>query len=187
MHQERDSVFGFYARYEMRDTKHKKAFTLVEILIVVVLLAVMAAIIIPTVGNATTLAKDSALGCDLRMLRRYVLVYKSQHLEVGPGYPNGATDQTPTEQAFVEQMTMSTDVSGQTAPRGTPGFDRGPYLLRIPENPFNSKTTVQMLADGEDFPVEADGSHGWMYRAVTLEVRADNIGSDQNGKRYYDY
>ena len=95
------------------------AFTLVEILVVVVLLGVVAAIVIPTASSSTTSAKESALAHDLQMLRRYVLVYKSQHLEVAPGYPNGATDAAPTEQAFVEQITIASDINGQTAARGT--------------------------------------------------------------------
>jgi hypothetical protein len=96
------------------------------------------------------------------MLRRYVLIYKSQHLEVGPGYPNGDTTQVPTEQVLVEQITMSSNASGQTAPVGTPGFNRGPYLMKIPVNPLNDMSTVQVLGDGDDFPANADGSHGWV-------------------------
>jgi len=163
------------------------AFTLVEILIVVVILAVLAAIVIPQAGKATTAAKDSAIAHDLQMLRRYILIYKGQHLEVAPGYPNGATDQTPTEQAFVEQITMASNFNGQTAAKGTPGFDFGPYLMRIPKNHFSDKVTIEMLANGQDFPADADGSHGWIYKAATSEIRADNTGTDGNGKRYYDY
>ena len=70
---------------------------------------------------------------------------------------------------------------------GTPGFERGPYLARIPENPFNEKTSVQMLGDGENFPVAADDQHGWIYKAATSELRADNTGTDGTGKSYYDY
>jgi len=167
--------------------KQAGAFTLVETLIVVVLLGILAAIVIPMIENSTTEAKDSALAHDLRMLRRYILIYKSQHLEVAPGYPNGQTNQTPTEQAFIEQITMSSNAYGQTAPIGTPGFDYGPYLLKIPVNPFNNKSTIEMLGDDEDFPAQADDSHGWIYKAATSEIRADNTGVNQHGKRYYDY
>ncbi len=92
-----------------------KAFTLVEILVVVVLLGVLAAIVIPAFANSTTSAKDSALAVDLQLLRRVILVYKSQHLEVGPGYPDGDTTQAPTEQAFIDQTTMASNTNGQTA------------------------------------------------------------------------
>jgi len=164
-----------------------EAFTLVEILIVVVLLGVLAAIVIPAIAGSTTPAKESALATDLQLLRRFILLYKSQHLEIGPGYPDGDTSVAPTEEAFIEHATMSSNANGETAPIGTAGFNRGPYMQKIPVNPFNNKSSVQMLDDGEAFPADADNSHGWIYKAATSEMRADNSGADENGKRYYDY
>ena len=167
--------------------KNRRAFTLVEILIVVVLLGILAATIIPMVANSTMSAKYSALALDLQMLRRYVLIYKAQHLEVAPGYPNGATDQAPIEQAFLDQIMTASKPNGQTAAVGTAGFERGPYLSKIPKNPINGKRSVHMLGNGENFPADGDDSHGWIYKAATSEVRADISGSSRDGKRYYDY
>ncbi len=164
-----------------------RAFTLIEILVVVVLLGILAAVVIPTVANSTTSAKDSTLAVDLQLLRRVILIYKSQHLEVAPGYPDGDTTQAPTEQAFIDQATMASNSNGQTAAIGTPGFNRGPYLKKIPVNPFNLTDTVEMLADGQAFPANADGSHGWIYKAATSEIRTDNTGTDLGGTQYYDY
>ncbi len=164
-----------------------RAFTLVEILIVVVLLGILAAIVIPAVGNSTSSARQSVLATDLKLLRRFILVYKGQHLEVRPGYPNGNITAAPTEQAFVEQATMSSNTAGQTAAVGTAGFHRGPYMQKIPANPLNGRSTVQMLGDGEAFPANGDDSHGWICKAATSEIRADNTGADSNGKQYYDY
>ena len=82
---------------------------------------------------------------------------------------------------------LSSNAQGQTAPRGTPGFKYGPYLSRIPMNPFNKLSTVQVLANGQDFPAAADGSHGWIYKAETQEIRPDNLGADRDGTDYYDY
>jgi prepilin-type N-terminal cleavage/methylation domain-containing protein len=164
-----------------------KAFTLVEILIVVVLLGVLAMIVIPTVASSTISAKESALATDLNLLRRLILIYKCQHLEVGPGYPDGDSAQSPIEQTFVEQVTMASNIHGETAPVGSAGFNRGPYVMKIPVNPLNELSTVQMLGNGEEFPAEADNSHGWIYKAATSEIRADSTGTDESGKRYYDY
>ncbi len=167
--------------------KKRRAFTLVEIMIVVVLLGILAGTIIPMVANSTMSAKYSALALDLQMLRRYVLIYKAQHLEVGPGYPDGAANQTPTEQVFLDQIMTSSKPNGQTAAVGTAGFERGPYLSKIPKNPINGKNSVHMLGNGENFPADGDDNHGWIYKAGTSEVRADIPGSDRDGKRYYDY
>ena len=167
--------------------RKERAFTLVEILVVVVLLGILAVVVLPLVAGSSISAKESALALDLQMLRRYVLIYKSQHLEIGPGYPNGDTTQAPTEQVFIEQMTMSSNKGGQTAAVGTPNFPRGPYLMKIPVNPLNNLSTVQMLGDAEDFPANADDSHGWIYKASTSEVRSDSTGTNDSGKPYYDY
>ena len=76
--------------------RQARAFTLVEILIVVVLLGVLAGIVIPAVSHSATLTRETGLASDVGLLRRFVLIYKSQHLEVSPGYPNGDTTATPT-------------------------------------------------------------------------------------------
>lgn len=164
-----------------------RAFTLVEILIVVVLLGVLAAIVIPAIAGSGTEAKCSAAACDLALLRRFILIYKAHHLEVAPGYPDGNTAVAPAEQAFIDQATLSSNAAGQTAAVGTAGFERGPYMQKIPVNPLNNKSTIQMLANGENFPANADNSHGWIYKAATGRMRADSSGTDRNGNRYYDY
>jgi prepilin-type N-terminal cleavage/methylation domain-containing protein len=164
-----------------------RAFTLVEILIVVVLLGIMAGIVIPTVARSGTAARESALASDIALLRRFVLIYKSQHLEVSPGYPGGDTTATPTEEAFVDQATLSSKFGGQTAARGTAGFTCGPYLSRIPANPLNNLDTVAMVSNGSPFPAAADGDHGWIFKPETGEVRPDNTGTTDNGTAYYDY
>jgi general secretion pathway protein G len=166
---------------------NRKAFTLVEILIVVVILGILAAVVIPTFASCTTAAKDSALAQELTMLKRMVLVYKAQHLETPPGYPNGDTSQAPTEAAFLDQVTTASNSSGATAAVGTAGFKYGPYMEKVPANPFNELRTMQILGDAEDFPAEADNNNGWIYKPSTQEVRPGNSGADQAGKRYYDY
>jgi len=167
--------------------KKVKAFSLVEILIVVVLLSILALVIIPMVSGSVISARESALSHDLQLLRRYILIYKGQHKEVAPGYPNGDTTLAPTEQTFIDQMTLSSNADGQTAPVGTPGFERGPYVMRPPANALNKKATIQVLGDAENFPANADDSHGWVYKPATSKVRCDNAGSDDAGKSYYDY
>ncbi|OHB66400.1 MAG: hypothetical protein A2Y76_02410 [Planctomycetes bacterium RBG_13_60_9] len=167
--------------------RQARAFTLVEILIVVVLLGVLAAIVIPTIANSSQSARETTLSMNLNLLRRFIPVYTSQHLEVAPGYPDGDKSVVPTEQAFIDQATLSSNRQGLTEARGTPGFSLGPYLSNIPANPFNKLDTIQVLADGDAFPATADGNFGWTYRPATGEIRPDNTGSDVAGTAYYDY
>ena len=164
-----------------------KAFTLIEVLIVVVLLGVLAAIAIPSFSNNSNRAREVALATDVKLLRRFVSVYPTHHGEVAPGYPNGDPTVAPTDAVFRDQAMLSSNAQGQTAPRGTAGFPYGPYLSRIPTNHFNNLSTIQMLANGQNFPAAADGSHGWVYKPETKEIRPDNLGSDRDGTAYYDY
>ena len=164
-----------------------KGFTLMEILIVVVLLGVLAAIVIPTVSQGAISARRSALMHDVQLLRRVILIYTCQHLEVAPGYPNGDASGDPTEQTFIDQATLASTESGLTAAPGTAGFSRGPYVMRIPTNPLNRLATIEMLGNGDDFPAEGDDSHGWIYKAATGQIRPDSPGTDDAGRSYADY
>ena len=56
----------------------KKAFTLVEILIVVVILGILAAIVIPRFSDASHQARESALKDNVRFLRSQIQLYKAQ-------------------------------------------------------------------------------------------------------------
>lgn len=167
--------------------KKARAFTLVEILIVVVLLGVLAGVVLPLVADGAISARESALSHDLNMLRRLVLMYTAQHLEVRPGYPNGDPTAVPTEAVFMDQITMASNSSGDTAAPGTAGFNRGPYMAKLPPNPLNGLSSVQVLGNADDFPADADNSHGWIYKPATAEVRADSTGAGDDGQRYYDY
>lgn len=172
---------------QIKQNEHnRQAFTLVEILIVVVILGILAAVVMPLASGSVVSSQESSLGIDLQLLKRFVLIYKVHHLEMAPGYPEGPGS-APTEQAFVNQATLSSNDNGQTAAIGTAGYKRGPYMQMIPRNPMNKLKTIQMLGDGESFPANGDNSHGWVYKASTGEIRADSTGTDYNGVRYYDY
>ena len=56
--------------------KDAKGFTLVEILIVVVILGVLAAIVIPQFGDANDEARETALLGNLRIMRQQIELYE---------------------------------------------------------------------------------------------------------------
>jgi prepilin-type N-terminal cleavage/methylation domain-containing protein len=167
--------------------RQARAFTLVEILIVVVLLGIMAGIVIPAIGRSATGARETTLAMNLNLLRRFIPVYTSQHKEVAPGYADGNPAGMPTEEAFVNQAMLSSNADGATAARGTAGYRFGPYLSKIPANPFDASESVLVLANDEEFPATADDQYGWVYKPATGEIRADNTGANVRGVAYYDY
>src|SRR5690348_12902761 len=79
-------------------------FTLIEILIVVTILGILAAIVVPELSSASRQAREGVMKDDLRFMREQVTRYRIQHDDVPPGYPGGSIAATPTETDFVNQM-----------------------------------------------------------------------------------
>jgi len=164
-----------------------RGFTMIEVLIVVIILGILASVVVPQFSTAAASARENALKEDLRYLRTQVLVYQAHHDGVAPGYPNGDTSATPTQQAFENQMTGYSNAAGQTA--STPGneYPFGPYLNRMPVNAVNGLSTIRFIGPGEPFPSEAGGTHGWVYQPSTARMMADAPGSDKRGVRFFNY
>lgn len=160
-----------------------KAFTIIEIMIVVIILGIIAAVVLPRFSNASDTARASMLADNLRIIRMQLEVFKGQHLGVPAGYPDLQTTQTPTEEAFVMHMTKPSNSAGEA----DSGKLYGPYLREIPVNPLNGKNTLEVLDSDTPFPKSADDSHGWIYNPSTQEFRADSPGADDKGKAYFDY
>ena len=107
-----------------RRTRSRSGFTLVEILIVVIILGILAAIVIPQFTNASQNARESSLQSTLQTLRSQVQLYKLQH---GDTLPDLVTGWTP--------FTAATSY-------GNPSQSYGPYMQAIPMNPMNGNTNV---------------------------------------------
>ncbi len=129
----------------------KSGFTLVEILIVVVILGILAAIVIPQFTDASEQAKESSLVSDLQTMRSQIELYKVQHNGALPGEGSASIEAA---------LTGLTDIDGTT--QAAPGDGvYGPYVQKLPLNPFTDGRGINGVC-------EADGSaQGW-----TLNVTA---------------
>lgn len=147
----------------------KSGFTLVEILIVVVILGILAAIVIPQFTDASTQAKESSLAADLQMLRSQIELYKIQHNDNVPGAGTAT---------LVQALTQYTDVDGALAAVQAPGNGvYGPYMQRIPTNAFNDDNTITEAATD---PGTA-GDTGWFFNTTTGAIRPDDTLSCPDG------
>jgi len=130
-------------------------FTLVEILIVVIILGILAAIVIPQFTEASNDARKSALVSDLQTARSQVELFKVQHLDTYPGYDGGAAFDA---NDFVTELTGKTDQDGSQNDSGR----FGPYLQKFPTNPFNDLNNVKSI-DSTDDNNKKDMTYGWWF------------------------
>ena len=147
--------------------KAEKGFTLVEILIVVVILGILAAIVIPQFTNASTEARESSLTSDLQAIRGQIELFKIQHL--GDALP-GANPAT----TFEEALTNPTDIDGLVVAVGTAGA-KGPYMAKIPVNPFSTADPATNLVRVEAGASTAGAdTHHWVFNTDTGAFQADD-------------
>jgi|GEM_PF-245601 len=167
-----------------KNVKPSRGFTLVEILIVVMILGIMAAIVIPKFSSATVQARESMLRENLRIMRTQLGAYRAQHWSVSPGYDQNGNL---SEQTFINQMTRFTNEYGEINNIVSANFPYGPYMSRIPENPLNDLNSITIIADNDPFPAQPAETGGWIYKPKDNMLRADMAGFDMEGISYYSY
>ena len=143
-----------------------RGFTLVEILIVVIILGILAAIVIPQFTNASTDARKSSLVSQLQTLRSQIQLFKLQHNDV---LPDLVANQW-------SQMSSKTNLSGAVDTTATGIY--GPYLESTPKNPLNAESVVA-AAPGAGV--------GWVYSnsganagIITATNQTDTLAFDEN-------
>lgn len=142
--------------------RDRRGFSLVEIVIVVVIIGIVAAIAVPRMSSAAARARGTSLRADISAMNRAVEFYTAEHGGLHPGQDKtGAT--LADGDAVVARLVEQTDCHGD------PGTVYGPYLLRIPINPINGLATVRI--DGA--PAGA-GTHGWRYDSVLRQFLPDD-------------
>ena len=149
----------------MTRTKTRPGFTLVEILIVVIILGILAAIVVPQFSGATKDAKRSGLMTMVQSLRTQIEHYRLQH-----------NDQLPNLVANWDQLTLYTDRSGATSATKVGNFIYGPYLQLAPRNQFVAPADAGTVVNGKT--AQANCGFVYDYAANTGSGKIWAIDSD---------
>jgi general secretion pathway protein G len=141
--------------------RRRTGFTLIEVLIVIVVIAILAAIVIPRLLGAGRQAKEAALKATLQEMRNAVALFQAQC----GCYPTNLSD----------MMGHTAPATGTKAGGGTININaddyQGPYLTtpdgEIPDDPIDPTAT-------------------WSYTASLGELHSGASGSTLDGIPYSD-
>jgi len=143
-------------------TRRKRAFSLVELVIVLVILGVIAAIAIPRMTKGAQGADIKGTMSDLAVLRGAIELYAAEH------------DAYPTLVQMPNALLKRTDKDGTVNSAGA----HGPYLARVPGLKTGAKKgQTAFLAPAANPPVAEVAACGWLYDAATGEMWANDINN----------
>jgi general secretion pathway protein G len=129
----------------------RRAFTLVEILIVVVILGILAAIVTPQFASATSQAQEVATLDQLTKLRRALAMYYANNAS---NWPN------------------------VTAGNGTWGeLLTGGFMREAPVNSWVGSSSSKIVIIGNTPDTAWQSTHGWIFDAATGNVWAGGFDS----------
>jgi general secretion pathway protein G len=143
----------------------RRGFTLVEILIVVIILGILAAIVIPQFTNASNDARNSSVSSTLQTLRGQIELYKIQHADTPPALTSMWTN-----------MLYASNTSGTTNTTVNTQFPLGPYIQAAPTNPANGQNAITNAAAS---------TAGWVYTVSGSQYSVKAVDTTGTGMLSY--
>lgn len=163
---------------ERRTGGQRGAFTLVELLIVVVLIGIVALIAAPRLSQGASRSAAAATQADLFNVQKMIEMYAIEHAGVYPGAVSDGGNAAHTEAAFLRQMLQYTDIAGRASSAPTGNYRYGPYLRKgIPPLRFGRKrglTGVHVVTGNTALTFQAAPTAGWLYNDTTGEFTANS-------------
>ncbi len=129
------------------------AFSLLELVLVIVILGVIAAIAVPRLSRAGSGAAESALAASLDILQSAVDRYEAEHL-----------GQLPDPNRVMDQLLLYSNEAGDVVKQPGPQHVFGPYLRKLPVLPLGPNAGASVLSD------TAGPDVGWIYQPQSGRV-----------------
>ncbi len=124
----------------------RRAFSLVEIVVVVMILGILAAIAMPQVRKLAVRADENSVEYSANVVRNAIEMYSTLHQGELPGEKGTAED-------FLD--------------------DLRPYLRTFPTNTVMKSSAVRVQTTGQPLKDSLGGSEGWLYDNQTGEFIAN--------------
>ena len=178
-----------YARRSSRRRVRQGGFTLVELLVVIIIIGILAAVAIPQFGDASSDAKIAALDQNLSCVRSAIELYYYQHNNTYPGTVGLHATQAASapsahanaSTAFSYQLTMYSNANGDTCAQMNAAYPYGPYLRSgVPPNPLPAATAagapsaVNVKVDTTPLTADNSPATGWKVSSSTGQFIANN-------------
>lgn len=132
-----------------------------ELIIVIIILGILAALAIPQFSGSTRDAQISTMKADMALVQKAIQRYQVEH------------DQRFPDTNIADQLTQYSKVNGQSSPNKAPQYKFGPYLVKFPANPLASGSIdadgVNVVDDAGPLTADASPTTGWKYSYVTGE------------------
>jgi prepilin-type N-terminal cleavage/methylation domain-containing protein len=163
------------------NNRRPNGFSLVELVIVVVIMGIIAAVAIPRLSRGARTAGSSALKSNLSVLRNAVEMYAAEH---DGKYPDAG---------IINQLTQFSNATGATTSATKTATEvYGPYIKEFPPLPVGSKkdaTAIHVTTTAADVPPQGLATDGWWYNTVTQTLRANipDADVDDDTKKYNSY
>lgn len=135
----------------------RRGFTLIEMVVVVLIIGIVAAVAVPRVFNLAGNAQENAMRQSLRVVRDAIEVHKAAN-GMFPG-------ETGTEADFIADLATS--------------------LRRFPENPLKGTAKIAVKTDGAAITGTVTGDAAWQYDSVSGQFVANSNGISSDGVRRY--
>jgi len=146
-----------------------RGFTLVEILIVVVILAILAMVVVPQFSAAVDDTKQTATAQTQQMIQKQIVLYIAEH---GGRAPHINEEGIVDTVYFISRLTCKTDPSGKI---NDSSGSCGPYLDGWPANPMLPNTNNRLTGTIEfGTATWGSGKTAWYFNMNTHEFKAND-------------